>query len=459
MNIKFRIICMAAILILAGLACSAPGGSPTANPLDQIGTQVASTLTALSLSQPQVTTEAPPTKNGPTLVPTETPQPAVLRVAYVKNGNAWVWTDGGGAVQLTNSGDVQDLKISTDGQVIAILRNIGPTSDELWAVNNDGSNARVLVSAADFMATYSISAVELPSGISAFQFGWQPGTHNLFFNTRPIYEGPGGSFGYDDLYMVNADSLAKQTLFLANGGGKFFFSPDGTQLALVRPTSLSLVNADGSNLRPNLITFPSVITYSEYLYYPRPVWAPDASGLKVVIPPADPLAEPLLPSSVIYLPMDGSPTYSVGSILAIPFSWPDSAISPDLSRLGFAQPTGAPADNLRDIHIVNPGPGGDYVFIGGENGIFEGWLPNSTQFVFSINSGAAMGTHVGDVSGGYTTLAVDPTQINNISWPDSTHFLYLWNNAGTKELRYNLLGGVGSILLDSGEIWGYDFSN
>jgi hypothetical protein len=42
---------------------------------------------------------------------------------------------------------------------------------------------------------------------------------------------------------------------------------------------------------------------------------------------------------------------------------------------------------------------------------------------------------------------------------EMTHFLYLWNNSSTWELRYNELGDTGSTLLDSGQIWSYDFSN
>ena len=40
-----------------------------------------------------------------------------------------------------------------------------------------------------------------------------------------------------------------------------------------------------------------------------------------------------------------------------------------------------------------------------------------------------------------------------------THFLYLWNNSGTWELRYNELGDAGSTLLDTGQIWSFDYSN
>ena len=40
-----------------------------------------------------------------------------------------------------------------------------------------------------------------------------------------------------------------------------------------------------------------------------------------------------------------------------------------------------------------------------------------------------------------------------------THFLSLWNNSSTWELRYNKLGGARSTLLDTGQIGSYDYSN
>ena len=444
------------ILILASLACKLAGGIPTSNPISQIGTTIASTLTALGPILPQASTEIPPVDAIPTPAPTEPPLPSILRVAYLKDGNAWVWSDGGGTLQLTTSGDVQDVRISSDGQVIAYLRNIASFNDELWAINNDGNNSRLLVSAADFMATYAGTAGDPPSGISAFQFDWQPGSHNLYFNTKPLYEGP-GSFGYNDLQLVNADSLEKTTLFSTGNGGEFFFSPDGNQVALVTPTNISLANSDGTNLRLNILTYPAVITYSEYMYYPQPIWSSDSSELRVVIPPEDPKVIPLIPSGLWLIPTDGNMAINTGGILAIPYAWPDNAISPDLNRVGYAQSVGDPPDNMREIHLARTNGRADFWYMRGESAQFLGWLPNSHQYVFSVESGPDIGTHVSSLAEGYTTLSADPASIGNISWTDDTHYLHIWRTGVSMELRYGVLGG-GSSLLDSGQIWGYDFS-
>jgi hypothetical protein len=289
--------------------------------------------------------------------------------------------------------------------------------------------------------------------------GWRPGSHVLYYNTQPLFEGP-GTMGYDDLRMVNADTLDKVTIFNPGDGGMFYFSPNGAQLAIVTPTSISLVDTNGSNLRHNELTFASVTTYSEYNYYPHPVWAADSSALRVAIPPADPLLSPLNPTGLWYIPIDGSPAVFSGNILATPFAWPDTAISPDLSRVGYAMPVGVPTDNLRELHLANADTTSDTVYIGGESAEFIGWLPNSTQFVFVMRgSGGTRGTYVGSVGGSYTTLSTDPSLMRDITWVDNTHFLYRWNNSGTWELRYNELGGAGSTLLDPGQIGSYNYSN
>ncbi|MDI6769379.1 MAG: hypothetical protein QMD04_06860 [Anaerolineales bacterium] len=445
---------VAAKLIIVTLACgSLPTPSPTLDVNDAAATQLAATLTALAPVVPQPATSAP---DLATLPP---PLPQPLRVAYVKDHNLWLWTDGVGLMQLTASGGVQDARLSDDGQVIAFVREPAFFHPEIWAINTDGSSERMLVSSAALWATYSGAPADFPSGIGVYHMDWRPGSHALYYNTKPLYEGP-GLMGYDDLRAVDADSLAQATIFNPGEGGMFYFSPDGAQLALVTPASISLANAAGSHLRRNVLTFSPVITYSEYLYYPRPLWAAGSSGLRVIIPPADPLIEPLQPTGLWYIPIDGSAAVFSGNIPAMPFAWPDTAISPDLSRVGYVTPIGIPTDNLRELHLADADASGDTVYIGGENAEFIGWLPNSTQFVFVIRgSGARRGTHVGNVGGGYTTLSTDPYLMHDISWVDSTHFLTLWRNADMWELRYNELGGAGGILLDAGQIWSYDYSD
>jgi len=453
---KSSLVWLITALVLMVLACGviAPTASPTSSVEDVVATQLSATLTALASAPGTVA----PAEASPTFTPTPLPAPQPLRVSYIKDGNAWLWTDGAGTTQLTFSGSIQDVRLSDDGQVLAYVRELVPFRPEILAINTNGSGERILVSAGDLLASYSGSPADMPMGIGVYQMDWRPGSRILYYNTKPLYEGP-GLISYNDLRTVDADSTARETILNPGDGGAFHFSPDGAQLALVTPTSISLANPDASNLRRNVLAFDSVITYSEYLYYPHPIWAPDASGLSVVIPPADPMISPLPPTSLWYIPVDGSPAVFRGNIQAVPFAWPDTAISPDLARVGYAMLIGIPTDNLRELHLANADTTGDMAFISGETAEFLGWLPNSAQFVFVIRgSGPTRGVHVGNLGGGYTTLSADPSALRDIQWVDDTHYLSLWSSGDDWELRYNMLGG-GSTLLDGGQIWSFDFSN
>jgi hypothetical protein len=50
------------------------------------------------------------------VVPTFT-APRALQVAYIKNGNVYIWTEGESSVGLTSSQDAMDASISDDGSV------------------------------------------------------------------------------------------------------------------------------------------------------------------------------------------------------------------------------------------------------------------------------------------------------------------------------------------------------
>ncbi|MBU4225364.1 MAG: hypothetical protein KKC71_06040, partial [Chloroflexi bacterium] len=173
---------VAAMLIVVTLACGAlPTSSPTLDVNDVVATQLVATLTALAQGAPQQSTSAPGPATAPppgaisTLAPTLPPPPQVLRVAYVKDNNAWIWTEGVGVMPLTASGGIQDARISDDGQVVAYVRESIPFRPEIRAINSDGSGERILVSSADFLATYSGSPGDAPSGTGVFQMGWRPG--------------------------------------------------------------------------------------------------------------------------------------------------------------------------------------------------------------------------------------------------------------------------------------------
>ena len=293
MPIRNKFSLAIATLLLVSLACSLlPSEGPRPDPGDVIASAVAATMAAEDAGEA-------PAPDPPEASPAP---PPFLRVVFVKDGDVWYWEEGGAAVQLTTSGDVFDARISDDGLVVGFTRGPDWYHQELFAVNSDGSNVRPLITSAT-LAGY----VTHPDAISAliYQMDWEPGTHQIAFNTRLTFDGPGLILN-NDLHLVDADTAGLVTMLGAGQGGDFYYSPDGSKIALVTATEIIIVDADGSN-RQVLHTFPVVITYSEYSYYPPVTWLADNSAVRAAIPPADPLAVPSQMTVIWHIPADGSP--------------------------------------------------------------------------------------------------------------------------------------------------------
>jgi hypothetical protein len=138
MSFKKQLLFTLIVLILVSLACEyLPGPEPSLSTEDTIATSVAGTLAA--------------GEEEPGEEPAASPEPPpLLRVAFVKDGDVWYWEEGGVPIQLTTLGDAVKVYLSDDGQVAAFVREISYESQEIYAVNTDGTNQRVLVSLADF---------------------------------------------------------------------------------------------------------------------------------------------------------------------------------------------------------------------------------------------------------------------------------------------------------------------
>jgi len=248
-----------AVLILASLACSllpTEDPTPTPNSEDVIATAVAATMAAEG--------EGAPGEAAPEITPEP---PPFLRIVFVKDYDVWYWEEGGAPIQLTTLGDVFNANLSDDGAVVAFTRGPDWYHQELFAINSDGSGLRPLITSAT-LAGY----VTHPDAISAmvYRMDWEPGTHNVAFNTRLTFDGPGLVLN-DDLHLVDADTATLTTVLPAGQGGDFYYSPNGNQIALVTATEIIMANSDGTN-RQVVLSFPVVIPYSEYNYYPPLTW-------------------------------------------------------------------------------------------------------------------------------------------------------------------------------------------
>ena len=458
-KLKFgwQLLSLIVIFLLAGCL---PAGTPPDNQ-SALETIVATTLTAIAGEAPVPVETSTPVEPVAPSAPTFTP-PRALQVAYVKDGNVYIWTEGESSVGLISTHDAVRVNISDDGQVIAYTRQ-DPNNDfayELWAVNTSGpTNARLLVSYVEFEALKAASPYPEARSLIPDFFEFQPGTHQLAYSTVPLFEGPGYAPG-EDLRLVNVDTLEKTTVFDFGQGGHFYFSPDGTQVALSNPDNISLANAGGSNLRSNVLTFPLVGTYSEYQYRPRPHWAADSNSLRVTIPPEDTLAQPVPPTGLWHIPTDGSPATQLGSIPAIPFAWPDTAFSPNLDKVGYAKSIGEPTENQRELHIANADGSEDFVIAVGEGVEFWHWTPDGTRFMYAINGGADRGAYLGELSGSTSLIASIPSSLNQMRWIGPSRFLYFQPSENVWELRISNVGGTNHAFIDTipDSFTNYDFT-
>ncbi|MDA1329784.1 MAG: hypothetical protein DWG76_00615 [Chloroflexi bacterium] len=381
-----------ALILLLLTAC---GAGDQISQEDQVATLVAEALMAEAESAASgeleaATEEAPEPDAGAYGSCTNA---ELFTVVYVKDGNVWIWLEGGENFALTDSGDVTEVKVSDDGCRIAYAKDVvnpsfdtdvdqfsSPTLLELWVVNSDGSNNQPLVET-DFL--FGLPLDEGMTSPSIYRFAWQPGSHTLAFSTRvQTY----GLVVFDDINLVDANTGAMSTLRAPGEGGNFFFSPDGSQVAYSRSTSINAINTDGSNLREEMITFPYVITYSEFLYYPPVHWSLDGSSIMVAVPPEDGLAptESGLPpeTGLWWIPLDGTPPYMPGSVQAEWFAVQTAQFSPDNGRVAYLRPVGETGSGQRELVIALSDGSNESAQIQEEGILVGAWSLDSNQLVF-----------------------------------------------------------------------------
>jgi Tol biopolymer transport system component len=445
MHLKIKTLMPLTILLLAGMACTLLPGSestPESPQGDAVATAVAATLAASEIETTQpVSTED--------TAPTAEPIPAVLKLVYVLDGDAWYWEEGASALQITSVGNVGSAVLSGDGSQAALTRQVDPNHREIWAVNTDGSNLRVLVDSAAFdsFSTHPDALTSAPA-----QLDWTPDSSQVVFNTRLVFEGP-GLILQNDLHLVEASTGTHTELLAPDSGGDFYYSPDGSQIALSKPDSMTIVNSDGSSRRESL-TFPIILTYSEYQYYPEAVWLPDSSAVRVVVPPEDVLGDPAAPTYLYQLPIDGSSPITLKTMVTQPFFTNPPRLAGDGSRLAYLAPLAGGSPNQSELHITGPDWTADANYDSGELA-FEDFSPDGGNFVYTENGSNPAVGQIGSPPLALTGI----TLMRDVSWVDGTRFLYLNRVSGSWELWLRELGTPGILLASStGDFISYDFA-
>jgi len=375
-------------------------------------------------------------------IPSEVTKPITgkeknLVVVFVKDGNVWIWTRRDGGKPLTSSGDVIAVRISPSSKMIAFTRQVDDFHAELWAIDSDGANERRLVSisALDDLS-YEVrdaNAVAVNPG----QFEWHPDSPIIAFNTVQIFNGPGVAW-VNDLRSVDARSGEILTILPPGSGGQFLYNSEGSQIAISTPTSISLVDADGSNRR-DVLVYDAVNTYSEYRFYAQPIWSPNGDFLRVAIPPSDTLAEPRLPTTLWYIPTDGSLASRVGIISASPIFSGEPIFSPDTAYIIFLREMGDPNLNMSELHVANGDGSGDFVYLKAAQIMLESWSTDSSRFVF--RSGENQETQMGGLNITSSPLTDNPTGILDVKWVDAKSFIFIRDRGGIFDLvLWNMKG-------------------
>jgi len=381
--------------------------------------------------------------------------PDGLRVVFVKDGDIWLWTaDTRAAALLTSVGDdLFHVKLSDDGRIVAFRRG-----GELWAIDSNGTNERQLLGAEDFEA---IESDGIETRLNRFE--WVPGTHTLAFNTRLRLEA--GDVPAEDLRLVDADTMEQAVLLTPGEGGEFTYSPDGSQIAVVTPGDVSLLDADGANRRDSVLTYTPVAMYSEDDFYVKPVWAADSSALLVAVPPPDPDARPLQHTTIWRIHTDGTSAELVFTINALPLE-DTVSFSPFLTYMAYGevlQLGDRPAEvqiQLKVVRLTN----GDWQAYADPSALY-GWAPGSRRFAFVAGRERPQ-LQIGQWSGGTLPGSVDAgVPVQGFCWVDSDHYLLVARyNAerGTEGDKFDLvlgdIGGSSTVLVSAADSLTYDWA-
>jgi hypothetical protein len=446
-----------AMLLLVGACQTSPAPLPELVTLQAPEPTQYLVLTSTPLPQGMRTSE-PDTPAGVTSTPppawcSQLPAPlpgpqGMLRVAFVKDRDVWFWEEGQTPRRLTRQGDVEQVYLSDDGQVIAYLRSTAADIQDLWRIHASGADNELAIDAAGFDRMRNEPE---QAGVLPFNLAWIPGTHRMAFNTYPLLPGE-GTWIYvpDDLWVVDLDSLERTRLLPAGRGGHFSFSPNGELAAVFSPEALKIIQADGRRVQEDALEGFQAIGLGEYYSYPSLTWSPDSLTLLVAIPVWEDLSQPQAGAIIWKVPADGSDPQLVKSI---PAFLSQVAFSPDLARVAyFRQPD--QVSSGRELHLSELGGDEDYLFLRGDVLERFQWLPDAQHFLYWLGDAwqPKLG-HICQEAAEFPAFAVR----SDIHWVDAQRFLFLSGEGGAWELNLGAIDGTLAPIAELGESYAFAF--
>ena len=375
----------------------------------------------------------------PITIPT---RQAPLEVRFLSDGNLWVWReDTGDALQILDTRDAQSFSFSPDGQVIAFTRGNPYSQTELWAINRDGTNMRLLISA-DQLHTIlgEPTTTEFEYTDEILYIDWIDGGRALGFEVQRSYNAIGGCCDSGGSWQVDlttrelspwtpAKEIQNERLGLV--------SPDGSQLALVGEMGLTLVNGDGSNRRADVLTCPYIPQMEGGGFIaPMVLWAADSQSL-AVITYSENIWEPEATFTTWRVPSDGAPAQELHTFSGDPFS---VSLSPDQRYLAYRKAS-KPLSNDWVLHLATFDGRLDIVYAQGNLMDFWGWSPDGVHFMFGQADTRSLS--LGSVCGAAQPHLKPPVYpIWHVTWVDPNRFVFIsgGDGPGESELRLGIVG-------------------
>lgn len=365
------------------------------------------------------------TISSATASPSPTAMPVGLSVAYFKDGQLMLWTEGSGSRPLAASNSSEKVRISDDGQLVAYVSRDSLGSDEILGVDAGGANQRLLVGG-DYMQNIQ------PAG-QMVSFDFAPGSHMLYFLTDQY-----------DLHRVDAAAGGSPaSVFRAGKGGFFSFSPDGQWMALYHPNELVLAQSDGSDAQV-VFQYPEDFRYT--MIGPEIMWEPDSLGFHMVSASGAQGSPDSM--TVWFIPVDGDPVRQMS------YAGPYGAnLSPDGRVVVYLYFQHEPID----VHVVAE-DGKDttyssYASTTYANLNFMGWTPDSERFVLNLSDDGRFEVPYLSAVGQEPIKMTDTDDAHAIKWLDADRFLFVAGDA----LRLQRLGEP-SILVDTVSSSAFDYA-